>query len=505
MATDIERGGGSGFDHVLTSLQRWWVRDAVGTVDQAAVIDSRREDGRLSARYLLMTCMSAGIAILGLLLSSPAVVIGAMLLSPLMGPIMGLGFAIAIGDFHWMRQSARSLMIGTLFSIVFCALVVSVSPLQTVTSEIAARTRPNLFDLLVALFSAIAGAYAMIRGREGTIVGVAIATALMPPVAVVGFGLATLNWTVFTGSLLLFFTNLMTIALTAAAMARIYGFRTTLSERQTMFQTFLIITAFIALAIPLGLSLKQIAWETNATRQINSVVLEAFDNRARLSQIETNLDAAPIQVAATVLTPELNPQAERLTARAMSRALGQPVEVSLTQYRVGTGAQDAEQAQLSAALAREQADLERADRLAERLALVAGVPASEVTVDRERLRATVNARPLDGATLMAYADLEKRIRTTEPDWAIRLIPPVRSLPAIAFDGKSISEEGQRALDLARWAQSRINLPLELTGPQDALDSVSAALTEGGIAHRTRPQGEGFGTVEVAWAQPDAED
>ena len=101
---------------------------------------------------------------------------------------------------------------GTLMAIVLCALVVFFSPLQEITSEIAARTRPNLFDLGVAVFSALAGAYAMIRGREGTIVGVAIATALMPPLAVVGFGLATANWLVFSGALLLYITNLMAIA-----------------------------------------------------------------------------------------------------------------------------------------------------------------------------------------------------------------------------------------------------------------------------------------------------
>jgi uncharacterized hydrophobic protein (TIGR00271 family) len=116
-----------------------------------------------------------------------------MLLSPLMGPIMGLGFALAIGDRDWLRQSGRTLLLGSLVAVVLCAVLVFLSPIQTITSEIAARTRPNLFDLFIALFSALAGAYAMIRGREGTIVGVAIATALMPPLTVVGFGLATSN------------------------------------------------------------------------------------------------------------------------------------------------------------------------------------------------------------------------------------------------------------------------------------------------------------------------
>lgn len=504
-ATIDQHRHAGGFGAVVASLGTWWYRDVTSTVAQAAVIASRREECLLSARYLLMITMSAGIAILGLLLSSPAVVIGAMLLSPLMGPIMGLGFAIAIGDFNWMKMSARSLAIGTVFSILFCAAVVFLSPLQTVTSEIAARTRPNLFDLLVALFSAVAGAYAMIRGREGTIVGVAIATALMPPLAVVGFGLATWNWTVFSGALLLFVTNLMTIAITAAAMARLYGFRTSLSEKQTQFQTFLIIAAFVALAVPLGISLRQIAWEANATRQINSVVMEAFDGRARLSQIESNLQTEPIQVAATVLTPQINPHAERITARAMSRALGSPVEVVLTQYRVGTGAQDAEQAQLSAALAAERADLERADELAERLALVAGVSEDEVTVDRERLRATVNARPLEGATLFAYADLERRVLAAAPDWHIRLIPPVRALPQVTFGGETVDDAGQRALDVIRWAQLRVNLPLVLTGPPDALARVGEILAAQSIPYAEEPSGRGFGTVTVAWASPGSKE
>jgi len=180
---------------LLAGVQEWWTVHVIGQIDQAEVIMRRREDCALSERYLFMTAMSGGIAVLGLLLSSPAVVIGAMLLSPLMGPIMGLGFALAIGDWDWLKQSGRTLMVGSVLAVLLCAVLVFFSPIQTITSEIAARTRPNLFDLFVALFSALAGAYAMIRGREGTIVGVAIATALMPPLAVVGFGLATFNWT----------------------------------------------------------------------------------------------------------------------------------------------------------------------------------------------------------------------------------------------------------------------------------------------------------------------
>ena len=178
-------------------IARYWSSRVIGTVDHVEVNERVHDDAGWTARYLFMTTMSAGIAVLGLLLSSPAVVIGAMLISPLMGPIIGLGFALATVDARQIRRASFALVAGSLLAVLFCAALVVISPLQNVTSEIAARTRPNLFDLAVALFSALAGSYATIRRRSGTIVGVAIATALMPPLATVGFGLATWNWPVF--------------------------------------------------------------------------------------------------------------------------------------------------------------------------------------------------------------------------------------------------------------------------------------------------------------------
>jgi len=138
----------------------------------------------------------------------------------------------------------------------------------------------------VALFSALAGAYAMIRGKEGAIVGVAIATALMPPLAVVGYGLATWNWTVFSGALLLFVTNFITIALTAFGMARLYGFTNSLSARNTMFQNIAVVAVFVTLAVPLGYSLQRIAWETNAQRIVRSEIRAQFDSGSKLDALE---------------------------------------------------------------------------------------------------------------------------------------------------------------------------------------------------------------------------
>ncbi|WP_235902292.1 DUF389 domain-containing protein [Pontixanthobacter gangjinensis] len=503
MASEAPGSTDLSFARAIVGWRIWWRDSVLGTVDQSAVIEKRRAECNLSARYLFMTAMSGGIAILGLLLSSPAVVIGAMLLSPLMDPIMGLGFALATGDYKWLRKSAKSLAWGTVMAVGLCALVVFLSPLKEITTEIAARTRPNLFDLLVALFSALAGAYAMIRGREGTIVGVAIATALMPPLAVVGFGLATFNWTVFSGALLLYVTNLMTIALTAALMARLYGFRTTLSDRQTQLQTLVIVVAFVGLAVPLGLTLIKIGQEANGARQVRAEIMNNFDAKSRLSAMEINWDAEPISIDATVFTPRLIPDAEERSSRALARGLGSPVNLVITQYQVGTSASAAEEAQLANARAAEEAAAaERAADLSKRLALVAGVEVKDVMVDRQNRRAMVKAKALEGATLAAYAELEGRIAATEPEWKIELVPPPRALPSVGFDDGEPSEAGQAAIKLIAWAAKRVDAPVKLSGPTEQVKRTRTLLLELGLADVQVVDGTtGGNNVTARWGAP----
>ncbi len=485
---------------------RAWRMNVTSTIDQPEVIDELREDSYISGRYVLMTTMSAGIAILGLLLSSPAVVIGAMLLSPLMGPIMGAGMSLAIGDYYWLRRSARALGIGTVLAILFCAFIVLMSPLQTVTPEIAARTRPNLFDLAVALFSAIAGAYAMIRGRGGAIVGVAIATALMPPLAVVGFGLATFNWTVFGGSLLLFVTNLITIALTMALMARIYGFHTSLSDRQSLYQNVVILVSFVVLAVPLAYSLNRIAWEASSTRVANGYIKDLFGDRARVSAIEFDFGASPITVNATVLTPDFIAGAEARSTKALTEKFGRDVSVSIEQYRVGTGKGEADAAQLAAARAREQAlSTEREiAQLAERMALVAGVPSENITLDAKRRRAVVKAAVLPGATIRTYRVLEGRVAALNPEWQLRIEPPALPLPAVALDGDKVSTDATQAFADIVWAAQRIEAPLGINGPSEAVSAMVEQLAGQDIRSvraASIPSRAGYLTFE--WLAPDA--
>ncbi len=486
------------------SLRRYWRRLA-REIDHPAVIAKVKDESSAAPRYIFMTCMSAGIAILGLLLSSPAVVIGAMLLSPLMGPILGAGFALATGDLDWLKTSGVSLALGFAVAVLFCALIVLMSPLQGVTDEIAARTRPNLFDLAVALFSALAGSYAMIRGREGTIVGVAIATALMPPLAVVGFGLATANWTVFGGSLLLFFTNLMTIALASAAMARLYGFSTRLSQRYSLYQSVIAVALFIGLAIPLGFSLQQIAWEARAARTANAEISDQFGDFARVTQVEFDFGSDPIRLNASVLTPEFVPNAQSTVARALERRLGRPINVVLNQYRVGMGAGDAEAAEIAAARAQEEARASEREitQLADRLSLIAGVAVEDVTIDRNVRRAIVRAAPLPGAGLETYYALEQRVAGLEEDWTIEVIPPARPLPPVSFADGEPDEAGLRALTLAAWAARRIGTPLGVSGSDEAAEWTLAWLTQRNV-RAIRRQGDGGDGVTLSWLAPDEE-
>ncbi|WOE76199.1 DUF389 domain-containing protein [Alterisphingorhabdus coralli] len=486
-------------------LLHWW-KDVVDEVDHIGVINKVQGESGLTARYVFMTCMSAGIAILGLLLSSPAVVIGAMLLSPLMSPIIGAGFALAIGDVRWLRECCWALAVGILVSIGFCALIVLASPLDTVTDEIAARTRPNLFDLGVAFFSALAGAYAMIKGREGTIVGVAIATALMPPLAVVGFGAATANGVVLGGSLLLFFTNLMTIALTAAIIARLYGFRSSLSSQQTLWQSILVVGVFLALAVPLAISLQRIAWEANAYRRANAVVADQFGDKARVSQLDLDFLSDPTRINATVLTPDLQPDVSERVQRLLVNELNQPFEVIINQYRVGVADSDVEAAELAAARLQAQNIEEdrRVSGLVTSMAMVAGVPPENVVVDRTAKRAMVKAKPLPGAGLGSYYVLEQRLAEMKPDWTVIIEPPATALPELELMKDDPLLPDKADYQLALWAIRRIDAPVAVSGDGLAGRALVKRLEDAGVTARYAGQGNATrGRLRLEWLAPDA--
>jgi uncharacterized hydrophobic protein (TIGR00271 family) len=170
----------------------------------------------VSVNYALELLLSAGIATLGLVLNSPAVVIGAMLISPLMGPILAAGLALAASDIYLGIKCLINLVVSVVGAVLFSALLVWILPFHSPTGEILARIQPNLLDLGVALFSGLAGSLVVCRGGAGggvtALPGVAIAVALMPPLCTVGFGVGSgMDWAIISGAGLLFLTNLAAI------------------------------------------------------------------------------------------------------------------------------------------------------------------------------------------------------------------------------------------------------------------------------------------------------
>ncbi len=165
------------------------------------------------------------VASLGLNVNSTAVIIGAMLISPLMGPIMGMGLGMGINDLELLRKSLFNYLFAAGVSLGTSTLYFLITPISTAHSEILARTSPNIYDVLIALFGGLAGIIAVSSKHKGNVIpGVAIATALMPPLCTAGYGLATLQMAYFFGAFYLFLINTVFIALATLVVVRLLKF-----------------------------------------------------------------------------------------------------------------------------------------------------------------------------------------------------------------------------------------------------------------------------------------
>ncbi|QKG54457.1 DUF389 domain-containing protein [Hymenobacter sp. BRD67] len=162
------------------------------------------------------------VASVGLNVNSTAVIIGAMLISPLMGPIVGIGYGAATMELALIRRGLKSLLTATVLSLVVSALYFRLTPLTDAGSELLARTQPSTWDVLIALFGGAAGAVGLTRREHSNVIpGVAIATALMPPLCTVGYGLANAHWAYAGGALYLFSINCVFISLSTFLVVRI--------------------------------------------------------------------------------------------------------------------------------------------------------------------------------------------------------------------------------------------------------------------------------------------
>ncbi|GGP02278.1 membrane protein [Cloacibacterium rupense] len=185
-----------------------------GEEDKRAVLENVRSNISFTGSNLWILMAAVFIASIGLNVNSTAVIIGAMLISPLMGPIVGAGFALGIFDFHLLRKSLKNLLIATIASLLVSSIYFLLSPFKEAQSELLARTSPNIYDVLIAFFGGLVGVIAITRVEKGNpIPGVAIATALMPPLCTAGYGLATGNLKFFFGALFLYTINCVFIGI----------------------------------------------------------------------------------------------------------------------------------------------------------------------------------------------------------------------------------------------------------------------------------------------------
>lgn len=459
---DSARGAWAALLHAVGNVgiqprawKRWWV-GLVRSVDHEDILTKSAADASFTFNYAFMVLIASGIATIGLIVNSPAVIIGAMLVSPLMGPIVSTGFAVAGFDVALGRRAAGTLVVGALMAIAFAAFISILSPVSELTSEILARTRPNLFDLAVAILSGAAGGYALIRGQGGAIVGVAIATALMPPLATVGFGLATQQWSVAQGALLLFVTNMVAIALAVAGVAVWYGFGQGEFRKRFAIQALITVLVLAPLIVPLSISLRSIAWESRVHRAVRTVLEEGAKQlpQGQVAQIRIRYSSdKPPDVEAIVVCQRPEAGFSARMAANLQQAVGSPVALRLTQIQ----ADDPELAKLAIKEARPApAPLPIIPEMDAVLRAEVPFPLAALQVDTARKQAVVLPRPQAAIGLLAWRDLESELVRRHEGWQIRLVPPPAGLPAIQFaNGQSILEPaGEDRLTAIVWALER---------------------------------------------------
>ena len=291
----------------------------------------------ISLSYWLEIFFSAGIATFGLVESSPAVIIGAMLISPLMGPIMATGLALAVGDLYLGIKAILNLFASVTVSVVFSGFLVWLLPFHSATAEIVARTKPNLLDLGIALLSGLAGSVVVCRkggNGETALPGVAIAVALMPPLCTMGFGLGSgRNLEIMGGAGLLFLTNLVAIVASAFLVFLLVGMGTAevqeamLASRgdeslarilsrgpfarisairgQLRWRVFMLLILLGSIAVPLGKALLQVASETRTRGAVQDELKRLVPLDAIVSQqVSVGKDEIVIRLISTRRIPE---------------------------------------------------------------------------------------------------------------------------------------------------------------------------------------------------------
>lgn len=304
----------------LISYPMPWIHHA-SSEEVHDLFQTLRENAKASEVYLTLMVLSTLLACIGLYANSSPVLIGAMLLAPLMSPTISMAMALLRRDEKLIRECSKTLAVGIGLSVLGATLFALITPLHVINAEIGARLKPTLLDLGVAIVSGIAGAYAYSRvDAAKSIVGVAIAVALVPPLGVIGIGIGWLSWSVFSGALLLFLTNLAGIILSAALTFLVLGYSPFKRAKKGLVLS-LIMVLFVS--VPLVLGFRQMVIENRMMSSLNGWQIEGVELRDVSVQLGN-----PVQVQSRLASPAPVTEAQLdLIKTAIEQKLKQPVQL----------------------------------------------------------------------------------------------------------------------------------------------------------------------------------
>lgn len=304
--------------------------------EQLELRETMRDSARPGANFFVLIVLSSIIATLGLLLNSAAVVIGAMLVAPLMSPILGFSLGMVLADVRLVRLSIESMFKGVALALVLALVIGLASPLKALTEEIMMRTQPTLIDLAVALASGMAGAYAISRREvSAALPGVAISAALMPPLSVAGLGVALGEPQVAGGAFLLFTANIAAISLAGVIVFLLLGVRSQTWQPETNRRVTRGLIGFVILvlliAIPLGIIMAGIVRQADTRQQIQDVLMESMASReGQLVEFEHQIQQDKLLVVATVRSVEpFQRAAADEIASSLRQRLDRPVALEI--------------------------------------------------------------------------------------------------------------------------------------------------------------------------------
>ncbi|MBN1963016.1 MAG: TIGR00341 family protein [Anaerolineae bacterium] len=304
--------------------------------EEAEVAALAQEMAKPSTNFSVLVILSCLIAALGLVQNSAAVIIGAMLIAPLMSPLMGFAVGLTQGRPEMMREAVLTMARGVLLALGLSFLSGVLMPTDAPTSEMLARSQPSLVDMGIALFSGAAGAYAMARKDiPSALAGVAIAAALMPPLCTVGLALAYMNWELASGAFLLFLTNIVSISLAGAAVFLWLGMRLRAGADDAAryrWRVLLSLVVLVVLSLPLASTVQH---SITTTARLDTV------RHTLESELGGVVDSVEIHggdvtsITATVrLTDDLTPHEVQRVQDAVAANLNRPVELELVVWRI---------------------------------------------------------------------------------------------------------------------------------------------------------------------------